>query len=76
MLHHFTLNAELWFHVDATQGGLRTLYVLASTTGAGVLLQKIVTLRRGDAAARPVIARSLKPDAEPKHVHDCVEASA
>ena len=28
------LKAQLWFHVDATQGGLRTHYVLASTPRA------------------------------------------
>ena len=54
-----SLKAKLWFHVDATQGGygpltsLRTLY--ASTAMAAVHLPKIVTLRRGDAAARVVI---------------------
>ena len=44
--------------------------------GPDMPLPKIVTLRRGVTVARAVIGRSLKPDAEPKPIHDCVEASA
>ena len=50
---------------------------LVRQQGPEVHLAKILTLRRGDAAARALIGPLKKQtDAEPKQVHDCVEATA
>ena len=43
------LKAQVWFHVDATRGGSRTL------RAPDVRLPSIVTISRGDSAARAVI---------------------
>ena len=73
------LKGSLWFHIHATQGGcgpltsLRTL--LASNARAGRAPPKIVTFRRGDAAARAVIGPLTKTRRRTINVHDCVEAS-
>ena len=44
--------------------------------GPDVRLPKTVTFHQGDAAARAVIGPLAKTDAEPKQVHNRVEASA
>ena len=65
--------AWLWFHVDATQGGLRTRYVLADPP---CVHRKGLTVRV-HVAARAVIGPLTKTLAKnQKPVHDCVEASA
>ena len=77
---HPCLKGWLRSHVHATQGGLRTPYVLANPPcvhlkGPDVQLPKIVTFYWGDAAARAVIGPLSKTQRGTIKVHDCVEAS-
>ena len=67
---------SLWSHVHATQGGYWPCRLLGPPQGPDVRLPKILTFRRGDAAARAVIGPLTKTRRKTINDHDYVEASA